>query len=74
MPSWGRGGRELGFLVTARRNALARWVYAAFLRPARPLRRRYGEWAVVTGATYGIGRALVFCLAASGLGRSSSSA
>jgi 17beta-estradiol 17-dehydrogenase / very-long-chain 3-oxoacyl-CoA reductase len=55
--------------VTTRAAArLARWLYAAFLRPARPLRRRYGEWAVVTGATDGIGRALAFRLAASGLG------
>ena len=47
---------------------LALWLYAAFLRPAKPLRRRYGAWAVVTGATDGIGRALAFRLAAAGLG------
>ncbi|CAD6263289.1 unnamed protein product [Miscanthus lutarioriparius] len=59
----------LGLLLCARAAArLALWLYAAFLRPARPLRRRYGTWAVVTGATDGIGRALAFRLAAADLG------
>ena len=59
----------LGLLLAARAAArLALWLYAAFLRPARQLRRRYGAWAVVTGATDGIGRALAFRLAAAGLG------
>ncbi|RCV34209.1 hypothetical protein SETIT_7G142600v2 [Setaria italica] len=59
----------LGLIVSARAAArLALWLYAAFLRPARPLRRRYGAWAVVTGATDGIGRALASRLAAAGLG------
>ena len=59
----------LGLLLAARAAArLALWLYAAFLRPAMPLRRRYGAWAVVTGATDGIGRALAFRLAAAGLG------
>ncbi|CAL5016277.1 unnamed protein product [Urochloa decumbens] len=68
-PAWALALAALGLLVTARAAArLALWVHAAFLRPARPLRRRYGEWAVVTGATDGIGRALAFRLAAAGLG------
>lgn len=36
---------------------LARGIYAHFLRPAKKL-TKYGRWAVVTGATDGIGRAL----------------
>nr|CAB3484907.1 unnamed protein product [Digitaria exilis] len=68
-PSWALALAALGLLLTARAAArLALWLYAAFLRPPRPLRRRYGAWAVVTGATDGIGRALAFRLAASGLG------
>ncbi|CAL5031366.1 unnamed protein product [Urochloa decumbens] len=67
-PAWALALAALGLLATARAAArLALWVYAAFLRPAKPLRRRYGAWAVVTGATDGIGRALAFRLAASGL-------
>jgi 17beta-estradiol 17-dehydrogenase / very-long-chain 3-oxoacyl-CoA reductase len=59
----------VGLLVAVRAAArFALWVYAAFLRPGKPLRRRYGAWAVVTGATDGIGRAVAFRLAASGLG------
>ncbi|CAL5026787.1 unnamed protein product [Urochloa decumbens] len=67
-PAWALALAALGLLASARAAArLALWVYAAFLRPAKPLRRRYGAWAVVTGATDGIGRALAFRLAASGL-------
>ena len=68
-PAWALALAALGLLASARAAArLALWLYAAFLRPARPLRRRYGAWAVVTGATDGIGRALAFRLAAAGLG------
>ncbi|CAL5016280.1 unnamed protein product [Urochloa decumbens] len=68
-PAWALALAALGLLVSAHAAArLALWLYAAFLRPAKPLRRRYGEWAVVTGATDGIGRALASHLAAAGLG------
>ncbi|RLM65066.1 hypothetical protein C2845_PM16G12940 [Panicum miliaceum] len=68
-PAWALALAALGLLVFARAAArLALWLYAAFLRPARPLRRRYGAWAVVTGATDGIGRALASRLAGAGLG------
>jgi len=46
----------VGLLMAVRAAIrLALWVYAGFLRPGKPLRRRYGAWAVVTGATDGIG-------------------
>ena len=62
--------RELALhLLVAARAALrlALWLYAAFLRPAKPLRRRYGAWAVVTGPTSGIGRSVALELASRGL-------
>ena len=66
---WALALAALGLFVSARAAArLALWLYAAFLRPAKPLRRRYGAWAVVTGATDGIGRALAFRLAVADLG------
>ncbi|CAN6268298.1 unnamed protein product [Urochloa humidicola] len=67
-PAWALALAALGLLVSTRAVArLALWLYAAFLRPAKPLRRRYGAWAVITGATDGIGRALASHLAAAGL-------
>lgn len=42
---------------------LLRWIYVSFLRPGKPLRRRYGQWAVVTGCTDGIGKAFSLQLA-----------
>ncbi|TVU29411.1 hypothetical protein EJB05_20976, partial [Eragrostis curvula] len=68
-PTWPAILAAAGLLVAARAAIrLALWLYAAFLRPCEPLRRRYGEWAVVTGATDGVGRAIAFRLAAAGLG------
>jgi 17beta-estradiol 17-dehydrogenase / very-long-chain 3-oxoacyl-CoA reductase len=68
-PAWALALAAAGLLVAARAAVrLALWVYAAFLRPGKNLRRRYGAWAVVTGATDGIGRAIAFRLAAAGLG------
>ncbi|KAE8811398.1 very-long-chain 3-oxoacyl-CoA reductase 1-like [Hordeum vulgare] len=68
-PAWAQALAAVGLLVASRAAVrLAMWLYAAFLRPAKPLRRRYGAWAVITGPTDGIGRALAFELAAAGLG------
>ena len=46
--------------------AAARFVYVYFLRPGKDL-RAYGAWAVVTGATDGIGKAYAAELARRGL-------
>ncbi|KAK3418957.1 very-long-chain 3-oxoacyl-CoA reductase 1 [Eucalyptus grandis] len=60
-------GAVLGF-ISLFKNVLtfAQWLYAAFLRKPKDL-RDYGSWAIVTGATDGIGKALVFELASKGL-------
>ncbi|CAI0425791.1 unnamed protein product, partial [Linum tenue] len=43
------------------------WIWAAFLRPPKDLKEHYGSWAVLTGPTDGIGKALAFELASRGL-------
>jgi len=45
---------------------VARLIYKFFLRPGKNL-RKFGEWAVVTGSTSGIGRAYSFELAKQGM-------
>ncbi|KAJ4795058.1 Very-long-chain 3-oxoacyl-CoA reductase [Rhynchospora pubera] len=45
---------------------LLRWVHAALFRPEKNL-TDYGSWALVTGATDGIGKAIAFELANKGL-------
>ncbi|KAI3426742.1 Methyltransf_11 domain-containing protein [Psidium guajava] len=57
----------LGF-ISLLKNLLASatWLHAAFLRKPKNL-RDYGSWAIVTGPTDGIGKALAFELASKGL-------
>ncbi|XP_061370056.1 very-long-chain 3-oxoacyl-CoA reductase 1-like [Gastrolobium bilobum] len=43
-----------------------RWVWIMFLRPPKQL-KDYGSWAIITGSTDGIGKALAFELASKGL-------
>lgn len=59
-------GQALAVLVALAVVRILRLVYVFFLRPGRQL-RKYGEWAIVTGATDGIGYAYAFELAAQGL-------
>jgi len=59
----------VGIVSLAVLNLVARALsnlYKTYLRPAKNL-RRYGKWAVVTGATDGIGKAYAFALAKKGM-------
>ncbi|KAF5940007.1 hypothetical protein HYC85_021174 [Camellia sinensis] len=46
---------------------LVKWVYIMFLRPPKNLKRSYGSWALITGSTDGIGKAIAMELASEGL-------
>uniref|UniRef100_A0A804LKF5 Very-long-chain 3-oxoacyl-CoA reductase 1 n=1 Tax=Zea mays TaxID=4577 RepID=A0A804LKF5_MAIZE len=67
-PAWFAALVAVG-MYTALRSAATflAWLHRAFLRPGRDLAGRYGTWAVVTGATDGIGRAVALELARAGL-------
>ncbi|KAK7306203.1 hypothetical protein VNO77_44129 [Canavalia gladiata] len=43
-----------------------KWVWVMFLRPPKEL-KEYGSWAIITGSTDGIGKAMAFELASKGL-------
>ncbi|XP_031477499.1 very-long-chain 3-oxoacyl-CoA reductase 1-like [Nymphaea colorata] len=43
------------------------WIWKTFLRPGRELKEHYGSWALITGPTDGIGKALAFSLGKKGL-------
>ncbi|KAJ8615619.1 hypothetical protein MRB53_034991 [Persea americana] len=59
--------RTIGFITIFKALiAVCRWVWVTFLRPSKNL-KEYGSWALVTGSTDGIGKALVFELASKGL-------
>jgi len=58
----GIGFGVLGYIA----YSIAVWVYVCFLRPGKDLKKE-GEWAVVTGATDGIGKAVAKELIKKGL-------
>lgn len=43
------------------------WIFITFLRPPKNLKKYYGSWALITGSTDGIGKAMAFKLAGKGL-------
>lgn len=47
-------------------RSVIRGIWVVFFRPAKNL-KKYGSWAVITGCTDGLGRAIVFELASKGL-------
>lgn len=48
-------------------HTLLHGIYARLLRPGKNIAKKFGPWAVVTGATDGIGKAMAFELARKGL-------
>ncbi|KAG1358914.1 Very-long-chain 3-oxoacyl-coa reductase 1 [Cocos nucifera] len=66
-PTWVLLLSSLGFLSLLQTSiTLLKWSYAAFLRQGKDL-KAYGSWALITGATDGIGKAFAFQLAHKGL-------
>ncbi|KAL9664921.1 hypothetical protein QQ045_020330 [Rhodiola kirilowii] len=66
-PLWLLALFSLGAITVLKSSlALLNWVYVSFLRPSKNL-KKYGSWALVTGATDGIGKAFAFELAKKGL-------
>lgn len=58
----------IGFIfITKFFTTFLTFIWVMFLRPPKDLVKTYGTWAVVTGATDGIGLALSFQLAINGL-------
>ncbi|KAJ6431039.1 hypothetical protein OIU84_018525 [Salix udensis] len=65
-PTWLLLVSSLGFLSFLKTSTLLlHWVHATFLRPEKNL-KEYGSWAVITGATDGIGKAFAHQLAQKG--------
>lgn len=67
-PLWVTLPTYLGFLLLSKHSlSFLTWLIVTFLKPPKDLLTAYGSWAVVTGATDGIGKAFAFQLAAKGL-------
>jgi len=65
---WGFAAHGIGCLVLTKMiYDVCYWVYACFIRPAKNLKKEFGEWAIVTGATDGIGKAMAIELSKKGM-------
>ncbi|KAF3955546.1 hypothetical protein ACB098_03G132000 [Castanea mollissima] len=66
-PAWLLFLSFIGFLSFLKHSiSILKWVFITFLRPPKDL-KKYGSWALVTGATDGIGKAFAYQLARKGL-------
>ena len=61
------GALVLAFGVLSLTLDFANYLYVHFLRGGKNLKKSFGEWAVVTGSTDGIGKAMAFEFAKKGL-------
>ena len=58
----------IGFVITLKHfMSVAKWIFTSFFRSEKDLIGSYGSWAMVTGATDGIGKAFAYQLAQRGL-------
>mmetsp|Transcript_3139 Transcript_3139/g.7320 ORF Transcript_3139/g.7320 Transcript_3139/m.7320 type:complete len:309 (-) Transcript_3139:509-1435(-) len=66
--TWSLTAHAVGCLFLAKSLwSVCNWAYICFFRPGKDLRKTYGEWAVVTGATDGIGKAMAVELSKLGM-------
>lgn len=64
---WGTLAHGIGCIVLCKLIfEIGKFIQCCFLRPAKDL-KKYGEWAVVTGATDGIGKAIAMELSKKGM-------
>ncbi|CAI9093303.1 OLC1v1028773C1 [Oldenlandia corymbosa var. corymbosa] len=56
-------------LISIFKNSIliAKWIFTTLLRPPKNLKKDYGSWALITGSTDGIGKAMAYELAKKGL-------
>ncbi|XWS22697.1 hypothetical protein CRYUN_Cryun29cG0058300 [Craigia yunnanensis] len=67
-PTWLLLLSFLGFLSFLNHFiSLLNWVFTTFFGPPKNLNKKYGSWALITGATDGIGKAFACQLASRGL-------
>ncbi|KAL1825556.1 hypothetical protein DCAR_0313725 [Daucus carota subsp. sativus] len=55
------------FILLKKSFYFLNWIFITFFRPPKVLKKCYGSWALVTGSTDGIGKAMAFELARKGL-------
>ncbi|KAL9241151.1 hypothetical protein vseg_015293 [Gypsophila vaccaria] len=66
-PKWSIIPLIVGLLTVSRTLlGVLKWVYISFVRPSKNL-KKYGSWAVITGATDGIGKGYAFEMAKKGM-------
>lgn len=65
-PLWVLLVASIGLISLVRLNLVC-WMFVSFFRRVKDLKKQYGSWALVTGPTDGIGKAMAMELACQGL-------